>query len=662
MLERIWKIISFTPPEGQPFELLSGRPAAEGDEEKAGRGKQESAPGAAAAGAEQPGREPKETPAAGVREEETAPAGPAAEQPAAKGKKRPPRARTRPKLVLGKQPATVAPPVAGPHPERAGGEQQQKMQADGKQLKQPVPAAAYACARQDGGKDRISADLKQNIACLKKIFHVPLNKDVIFREFAIGTEPPVAAAAVYIDGMTDRQVQDNSLLRPLMLMPPGQPAGGVTVLDMVVRHLLPGNQVDTSEEMRDVVDAVLSGSTVLLVDYCPKAIVVETKGWEHRQVERPFTEQVVRGPQEAFTETMRTNTALVRKALHSPDLVTEFYKVGRLARTDVALMYIEGLTNPRLVDEVRRRLKNIRADFVSHSGLLEQFIEDNTYALVPQTLATERPDRVVAGLTEGHVALLVDNSPYALLVPVTFFTIFHTAEDAYIRWPYGSMLRIIRLIGLFLATFLPGFYIAVIAFHHEMIPTDLLMAISASREMVPFPSVVEVFLMEGSFELIREAGIRVPGIIGPTLGIVGALILGQAAVAAHIVSPILIIVVAVTAIGSFTIPNYSLSLSVRLLRFVYILCGAVMGILGLVLGFFIHLHLLAGTKSFGVPFLAPVAPITGRASDVLFRGPIWKQEKRPGFLLVQKQERQPRISRRWTKRPRSGERGGKSAQ
>ncbi|MBC7326018.1 MAG: spore germination protein, partial [Moorella sp. (in: Bacteria)] len=181
----------------------------------------------------------------------------------------------------------------------------------------------------------------------------------------------------------------------------------------------------------------------------------------------------------------------------------------------------------------------------------EQFIEDSHFILVPQTLATERPDRVIAGLVEGQVAVLVDGNPYALLMPANFFAVFQNPEDAYVRWPFGSLLRLIRLFGLFLATFLPGLYIAVISHHHEMIPTDLLLAISASRENVPFPSIVEVLIMEVSFELIREASIRVPGPIGPTLGIVGALILGQAAVAANIVSPILIIIVAVTAIGSF---------------------------------------------------------------------------------------------------------------
>ncbi|MEW6274316.1 MAG: spore germination protein [Bacillota bacterium] len=506
----------------------------------------------------------------------------------------------------------------------------------------------FGCSNIDAGElGKVSANLKKNLQCLKKTFHVPTNKDVIFREFTIGTDPPVAAAVIYIDGMTDRVLQNLSILEPLMLLARLNVDESETLLETVIKHLLPGNQVDATAELRDVVDGILMGSTAVLVDYCPQAIIVETKGWEHRQVGRPANEMVIRGPQEGFTETLRINTALIRKSLHSPNLITEFFKIGRINRLDCAVMYIAGLTSPKLLTEVKRRIHSIKADYIGDSGMLEQFIEDNHFILVPQTLSTERPDRVIAGLTEGQVAVMVDGNPYALLVPATFFNVFQNPEDAYVRWPFGSFLRYIRLLGLFLAAFLPGIYIAVVTHHHEMIPTDLLLAISANRENVPFPSIVEVLIMEISFELIREAGIRIPGPIGPTLGIVGALILGQAAVAANIVSPILIIIVAVTAIGGFTVSNYSLSLTARFIRFFNILLGAFMGIYGLILGVFIHLHYLAAAKSFGVPYLAPVTPQAGSALDVLYRGPVWQQEKRPEYLQPQQARRQPDISRGW---------------
>jgi len=509
---------------------------------------------------------------------------------------------------------------------------------------------------------KVSANLKVNLKCLKETFHVPVNRDVIFREFTIGTSPPVAAAAIYIDGLSDRTAQNLAILEPLMLLAGLCPDEGETLLKTVIEHLLPGNQVDATAELRDVVDGVLMGSTAVLINSCPKAVIVETKGWEHRQVSRPANEMVIRGPQEAFTETLRVNTALIRKSLHSPNLVTEFLKIGRINRLDCAIMYIAGLTNEQLLAEVKRRIQSVTADYIGESGTLEQFIEDNHFILVPQTVSTERPDRVIAGLIEGQVALLVDGNPYALLVPATFFNVFQNPEDAYVRWPYGSFLRYIRFLGLFLATFLPGIYIAVVTHHHEMIPTDLLLAISANRENVPFPSIIEVLIMEVSFELIREAGIRVPGPIGPTLGIVGALILGQAAVAANIVSPILIIIVALTAIGSFSVSNYSLSLAVRFLRFFNIALGAFMGIYGLILGIFIHLHYLAAAKSFGVPYLAPLTPQAKAAPDLIYRGPVWRQQTRPEYLQPGQRRRQPFFSRGWLRGQDTGQEkdGGQS--
>jgi spore germination protein KA len=227
-------------------------------------------------------------------------------------------------------------------------------------------------------------------------------------------------------------------------------------------------------------------------------------------------------------------------------------------------------------------------------------------------------------------------------------------EDAYVRWPFGTFTRLVRYAALFLALLLPAHYVAIVAYHPEFIPTDLLLAITGAREMVPFPSIVEVLMMELAFELLREAGIRVPGTVGTTLGIVGALILGQAAVAANIVSPILIIVVAVTAIGTFAIPDYTFSLSIRVLRFAYILLAAVMGLLGILVGVFIHLGLLVNLNTFGVPFMAPAAPVTRKGSDYFLRGQVWQQETRPDYLDPLIIRRQPRISRRWLYPRQSG--------
>ena len=258
-------------------------------------------------------------------------------------------------------------------------------------------------------------------------------------------------------------------------------------------------------------------------------------------------------------------------------------------------------------------------------------------------------------LTEGRVAIIVNGSPFALVMPITINDLIHSPEDLYLRFPYANLLRIIRIFAIFMSVMLPGIYLAITNFHHEMIPTDLLFAIEASREKVPFPSLVEILIMEISFELIREAGIRIPGPIGPTLGIIGALILGQAAVAANIVSPVMVIIVAVTGIGSFAIPNFSLGFAFRVMRFAYIFLGAMVGFLGIATGAFIQGVWLINAKSFGVPFISPYAPKTaGSYIDGFFRAPVWKQEKRPDFVNPKDVERQPKISRKW-RRPENGE-------
>ncbi|MGQ9711864.1 MAG: spore germination protein [Desulfotomaculales bacterium] len=454
--------------------------------------------------------------------------------------------------------------------------------------------------------------------------------------------------------MTDKMVQDMAVFQPLMLLAGLRGRGASRVLEKIIETLLPGNQVETVSNFRDLVDGVLEGSTALVFDGIDKALIVETKGYDYRAVDKPSVEAVVRGPQEAFTENFRTNTALVRRILRAPELVTEILQVGRVGRTFVAVMYLDGIANPRVVEEVRRRISSVKTDFVNDSGLLEQFIEDAPLGLAPQTLATERPDRVAANLAEGRVAILVGGSPFALVVPATFYSVFQTAEDAYVRWPFGSALRLVRFLGLMAALFLPGVYVAISGYHHEMIPTDLLVAMTGSRERVPFPTVVEMLTMDIAFELIREAGVRIPGTVGTMLGIVGALILGQAAVAANIVSPIVIIIVAMTAIGSFAIANYFLSLSIRYLRFVYTLLGAFLGFYGMVLGVFLHVSLLANVRSFGVPYLAPAAPEGRTGPDLILRGPAWKQEVRPGDIDPLKERRQPPLNRGWLLRRRKG--------
>ena len=508
-------------------------------------------------------------------------------------------------------------------------------------------------AAEDENKSKISKKLSDNLQHMKKIYNVPVNGDVIIREFEIRIkERSVSAFVIFIDGMVDRNVINMAILQPLMVLSElDSKAKDKDVISYISSYILPDNQVAKATEYDAVIDMINFGGCGIFVDGADGAFAADVKGWEHRTVERPNTEMVIRGPQEGFVEILRINTALVRKILKDENLIVENLEIGKRSKTPCSIMYIKGITNDSLVEEVRRRLKRIKIDYLIDSGELEQLIEDDPYLPAPQILSTERPDRVASMLAEGKVSVFVHGSPFALIMPITNSDLIHSPEDSYVRFPYANMLRIIRIVAVLLSLLLPGTYLAITNFHHEMIPTDLLLAIEASREKVPFPSVVEILLMEISFELIREAGIRIPGPIGPTLGIIGALILGQAAVAANIVSPILIIVVAVTGIGSFAIPNFSLAFAYRLLRFAYIILGSLAGFLGITTGLFIQGIWLVNAKSFGVPFLAPYGPKTGSMfADQLLRWPTWMQEERPDYVNAKVKKKQPEISRGWVEK------------
>ncbi len=496
--------------------------------------------------------------------------------------------------------------------------------------------------------DFLPTDIDDIHLCIKQIFHLPKNKDVVVRPFFVGTDNLWRGLLVFIDGVADKTIINEFILQPLMVLTHISDGQLKRTMDVVSERLLPGNQISRYTKWSDVVPGILSGSTGVFLHGCDSALIVESKGWEHRAVGPAQTENVVRGPHDGFTESFRTNTGLVRSRLRCEHLVTEMFSVGELGRTDIALMYIEGLTNPSLIHEVKRRIEAIDVDFLSDSGRLEQFIEDKPFLLLPQILSTERPDRVAHMLTEGHVALLIGNSPFALIAPVVLWTLVHTPEDSYLRWQFGTFLRLLRWLALGTALLLPAFYVAVTNYHPEMIPTDLMLAIAGSREQVPFPVVVEILLMEFAIELIREAGIRIPSVIGPTIGIVGALIIGQAAVQAGIVSPLLVIVVATTALASFTIPNYNLNLAVRISRFIFLIAAAFLGFYGIAIFFCVALVRLSVQKSFGVPMLSPVAPSQDSSPDVIVKGPVFMHNQRPAYMQTLRSWRQQPITRPWS--------------
>ena len=504
-------------------------------------------------------------------------------------------------------------------------------------------------------EDTLKSSLEANLMMMQEIFHYPVTSDFKIRTIQITiNEVSYAGALFFYDGMVDANAINDTLLKPL-LMPFSYQTNSLLkslskedLQHALLEKVLYQCQLDTSSYFFKVIDSVNHGECVLMVDQLDVAFLIDLKKIPGRSVEKSENEMTLKGPSESFIENLRTNTALIRKFVKDENLIFENSEIGTKSKTKCAIAYISNITNDSIIAEVKRRIQNVSIDHLIDIGELEQLIEDKTFILNPLILSTERPDKVASGLLEGRVAILLEGSPNALIVPVVFTDFTHSSEDTYLRHPYAMLLRIFRIPAIILSVFLPGIYIAITTFHQEMIPTDLLLAIAGTREKVPFPMLIELLIMETAFEIIREASIRTPAPVGPTLGIVGTLILGQAIVSANIVSPILIIIVALTGISAFAIANLSLSYSFRIARFFYIFLGGILGFFGIALGIFSHAVILSNVSSFGVPYLTPFSPIRkGALKDDLFISPLWKQEKRPIFLRPKQKQREPKISRKW---------------
>lgn len=469
----------------------------------------------------------------------------------------------------------------------------------------------------------VSSDLKENEQNIKRVFEQC--SDFILRPFRINGE--TQALLICIDGLVNQQLVDELVLKPPMYDAAPKGERGAEGLR---QETVPAAQTQITGDFKKVIEAVLYGEAAIFVEGRTDVFLADAKGWTMRAIEEPETQTVIRGPREGFNENIRTGTAMLRKRLRTPRLKMESLNIGDVSHTSVVITYIDGIVQDSLVQEVRDRLKRIAIDGVMDSGYIEEMIEDAPFSPFPTVYNTERPDIVAANLLEGRVAVLVDNTPFALVMPANFWNSVSVNEDYYERFWVGTVVRWIRYLGVATTLFLPGLYVSIVTFHQEMLPTSLLFSIASAREGVPFPVIIEVLLMEITFEGLREAGLRLPRQVGQAVSIVGALVIGQAAVQAGIVSAPLVIVVSITGIASFTIPDYSAGLAVRFLRFPLIFAAGTAGLYGLTLGvLFILLH-VCGLRSFGAPYFSPVAPLTvSNLKDVLIRVPWWSMRRRP---------------------------------
>jgi spore germination protein KA len=516
-------------------------------------------------------------------------------------------------------------------------------------------------------KQEIYPSIDVNLEYIHARYNSLINSDIKIRDFTLNARgKQYKAFLLYIDGLVDTNSINDFILTPLMLKSysnqdnsPQIISEAITnnisvrkikkfnITDYIYECLLPQNSIKKLSSFDDLVRNVNSGDCALFVDTINFAFDIDIKKFSQRSISEPKNEPSVRGSGEAFVENLRTNTSMIRRSINNENLIIENIVVGKSNQNNCAVCYIKDIANSSLVAEAKYRLNNIDVDYILSCSELEQLLKDNPETTLPEILSTERVDKTCSHLLQGRVVIIYNGSPYALILPVTLFDFISSPEDVNLNYHFSNLLKFIRGIAFFITLLLPGLYLAITIYHRELIPTELLYSIVATRVNVPFPIILEVLMMELSFELIREAGLRVPSPLGSTVGIVGALVLGEAAVSANIVSPILIIVIAITAISSFAIPDFSISFHLRISRFAYTILGSLCGFLGIGIGLFIHILTLNSLKSFGVPYLSPYAPLTPIGNSSYFLKPVWKREKRASFLNTKKPSTQEKISMKW---------------
>lgn len=412
----------------------------------------------------------------------------------------------------------------------------------------------------------------------------------------------------FLTGLTDVDLLEEHAIKPLLDWQQTVADKKGDKVELVKNSLLAIANCLVCDNWELGITGLLNGNTLLLLEGSCQHLLLAVPGWQERTVEQPIMEAVVNGPRDGFVENLEANLATIRRHCRDPLLRIEGELLGFKGRKLLALVYIQGTAPPYLYREVKRRLQRIRRDNFLDTGMLEDYLADNIYSPFPTVQRTERPDRLVAALLEGRIALLLDGSPMALIVPACLHHFLVSPDDSYTFWLAASFFRLVRMIATFLAVFLPALYIAVTTFHPGMLPGKLLIALAAGREGMPFPTIIEALLMEFSIELVREAGIRLPQPIGQTVGMVGGLVLGEAAIRAGIATPGMVITVALTAIASFIVPTYHVGYAFRMLRFLFLLAAAFFGLYGLVLAFLFLLGHLLRLKSFAVSYLTPYVP------------------------------------------------------
>ncbi|MGI5901132.1 MAG: spore germination protein [Desulfitobacteriia bacterium] len=483
----------------------------------------------------------------------------------------------------------------------------------------------------------LSLNLDQNLEYIERV--LGKNYDFTKRLITLGKQNELRLALVFLSGMTDIQVINNNIIKPLVEHSEGRKSEDPLDIKTIKAKLLTVNELTLSSYFEDVFKGYFNGDSILLMDGSDQALIIQTRHWETRGIEEPDTETIIRGPRAGFIEDFQTNTTLLRRILKSKYFVVETMVLGQESNTTVGIAYLSNIADPLLIQEVKERLQRIKIDAILESGYIEQFIEDAPTSIFSTVANSEKPNDVAGKIIEGRVAILIDGSPMVLTVPMVFIESFQSAEDYYSRPYYASVIRMLRFVAFAISILLPGSYVALLTFHQELIPTNLLFSIAREESGVPFPSFVDMLLMGLIFEILREAGIRLPRPVGQAISIVGALVIGQSAVSAGLVGAPVVILVSLTAVSSFVVPPQTDTGA--LLRLLFVILGGVMGGIGILFGLlsvFIHISSL---RSFGTPYFSPFSPTVFRdLKDTLVRVPLPSMRTRPDSLDSQNFQRE----------------------
>jgi len=486
--------------------------------------------------------------------------------------------------------------------------------------------------KQSEKKIPIQKDIRATISQLKcKLGYSP---DLIVRTFQVQNSPTNQIATIYMQGLVDEDKVNHFITHSLCITPGELNSSSLIYSkncfeDIKTKALTVGN-VQIENDWNNMLHQLLSGDIIILVNGFTNCIIGNLRGGERRPVSEPQVETNIRGPKDSFTESIGTNIALIRRKIKNPNLWMESICIGDISKTDVTIMYVKGIAEEQLIEKTRKSIRNIKVNFILDSGYVEELIQKQAYTPFPTIFNSERPDVIAGNLLEGRIAVFVDGTPNTLILPTTFSQFFKAAEDYYQKFDFSVFMRVIRYLSFFIVILMPAIYIALTTYHQEMIPTPLVITLLAQREDTPFPAVVEALLMEFIFEIIREAGIRMPRAIGQAVSIVGAIVIGQAAVQAGIVTAMMVIIVSITGIASFALPSYSLSISARLIRFPIMGAAAILGIYGVIMSIIILVAHMNSLKSFGVPYLSPFAPFHFKQQkDTIWRAPFESEKSYP---------------------------------